>query len=307
MRMTRTVLLLTIVLLGAGESMAADDRDRELTLARTDVLYRASGYRSLGTQITIDGLDSNDRSVPKAFALSALVPGAGQVYNGSWWKAGVAVAAEAALLTAYVVWRNKGNDGVDVYQAYAHQNWNPAQYAEWLNAYSGYPGPDIELPPLSDSDFMHPETWTAEQEAQVDALFEDIRAAERQSFYLQTGAGFSHVLPYFGEQQYYELIGKYFQYAPGWVDYAFDPDAHPATVMPDDADFYYYSEIHAEANDHFRRSSWVGAIVILNHFASAIEAAVSAKKYNMSLRPKTSMRFGPLGDPMAMAGVAVTF
>ncbi|HUF07756.1 MAG TPA: DUF5683 domain-containing protein, partial [Rhodothermales bacterium] len=130
MRITRTLLLLSTVSLGAGESIAADDPDRELTLARTDILYRASGYRSLGTQLTIDGLDSNDRSVPKAFALSALVPGAGQVYNGSWWKAGVAVAAEAALLTAYVVWRNKGNDGVDVYQAFAHQNWNPAQYAE---------------------------------------------------------------------------------------------------------------------------------------------------------------------------------
>ena len=38
------------------------------------------------------------RSVPLALGMSAVLPGAGQVYNRQWVKAGILVAAEGALI-----------------------------------------------------------------------------------------------------------------------------------------------------------------------------------------------------------------
>jgi hypothetical protein len=302
----RTLFFLAAIVIPMAHASAQSGDGQTLRLARTDVLYRSSGFERESQSIILDDA-VHERSIPQAFAMSALIPGLGQVYNKSLWKAGIALVAEAALVTAYVAWKGKGNDGVDDYEAYAHEKWNPARYAQWLNAYSGYTGSDIPLPDLTEEEFMHPEDWTATEKAQVDQLIDDIRDAERQSVYLSTGAGFSHVLPFFGEQQYYELIGKYFQYAPGWEDYEFDPDAQPEDVMPQDAQFYYYAGIHADANDYLRKSSWAGAFVIINHFAAAVEAAVSAKMHNMSLRPRTAMTAGAFGEPVATAGLTLDF
>lgn len=307
--MLRRVFLTACMAMTSVSGLASiDDRDAvRLTFPKADLLYGASSPSQVGVRPVPLASTESQRSVPLAFAMSAAVPGLGQIYNRSWWQAGLAVVAEAALITAYVSWRNKGNDGVAEYEQYAHLNWSPIRYAQWLNAYSGYPGSDIQLPEISDNVVARPETWTESQRQAVEDLIDDIRAAERQSIYLQTGAGFSHVLPFFGEQQYYELIGKYFQYAPGWDDYTYDPDALPAAVMPSDAKFYFYSGIHADANDYLRRSSWAGAFVIINHFAAAVQAGVSARLYNISVSPTASVRSGPSGETLASAGFVVDF
>jgi hypothetical protein len=237
--------------------------------------------------------------------MSAVVPGLGQAYNKDWIGMAIFVAAEAALIIGYASAKSSGNDGVEAYELYANLNWSPVRYAEWLNAYSGYSGPEIGLPSLSDEELMHPDEWSAAQRAEIDAFFNDIRQAERSSVYLSTGAAFSHVIPYFGEQQYYELIGKYFQYAPGWDDYTYDPDADPRDVMPEDAKFYTYAIDHAAANDDLRRAKTLGALVIINHFAAAIEAAVVARLHNKRIRPSMSLLQGPSGDIIAQARVSV--
>jgi Family of unknown function (DUF5683) len=303
MTRTRLVLVLALTALAWNSAAADDGPPRKLTIPRTDVLYLSFGNGSTNPLLVSGAAKGGARSVPKAFALSAVVPGLGQAYNRSWWKVGVAVAAEAALITAYFSWKNKGNDGERGYKAFAHQNWSPIKYAEWLNAYSGYTGSDVPLPSLTDAEFMHPETWTAAQRTEVDAFFNEIRAAERQSSFVETGASFSHVLPYFGEQQYYELIGKYFQFAPGWDDYNYAPDADPEIVMSKDAHFYYYAHIHAKANDYLRRSRWAGAFIIVNHFAAAVDAAISARRHNLSLHPTTAMVTGPFGEPVVTTGL----
>ena len=154
---------------------------------------------------------------------------------------------------------------------------------------------------------MHPEDWTSAQQADVDAFFGDIRTAERSSIYIETGATFSHVLPDFGEQQYYELIGKYFQYAPAWTDYSGNPDDDPRDVMPDDANFYFYSDIHAEANDDLRSASIAGSLIVVNHFAAAVQSAVVARLHNRRIQPSVSLSQGPRGDLVTTARVAFTF
>ncbi len=41
---------------------------------------------------------------------SVIIPGAGEVYAGSYWKAGIFVAIEAAVITTAVIYNKKGND-----------------------------------------------------------------------------------------------------------------------------------------------------------------------------------------------------
>lgn len=256
------------------------------------------------------------RSVPLAFGLSALVPGAGQVYNRQWIKAAVSLSIEAALITGYAIWRRDGLDGEVAYQAYAHRSWDPARYAMFLNDYKNYLNENsfaevsaaaAVIP--SGIDFTSPERWSASERQAVDAFFNQIRAIERQATHPETGASFSHVLPYFGEQQYYELIGKYFQFAPGWTDYpawinedgtytvAIDPERTGAggskpNVSPA---FYDYAGDHAAANDLLRRASRLSTLFIVNHLIAGIDAAVTAKLRNDRIDPSFGFSYGPEG------------
>lgn len=253
------------------------------------------------------------RSVPLALGLSAVVPGLGQAYNGDWVRAAAAAAIEGALVLGYVVWRAKGQDREEAYKAYAHRHWDPARYAAWLNDYVAFlqqsDGAEIAAGPIpvpQDIDFTKPGTWTVQENQAVRSFFNDVRAVEDAVYHPETGAAFSHNLPYFAEQQYYELIGKYFQFAPGWRDYpaweengsftgAIDPEqTGPNGSKPNvQGRFLEYAEDHAHANTLLRRASRASAFLVLNHLVAAFDAAISAKLHND--RIGTDVRLGHVG------------
>ncbi len=259
------------------------------------------------------------RSVPLAFGLSVLVPGAGQVYNRHWIKASVAVAAELGTLWAWSSWRSQGQSGRDGYQATAHAHWSPVQYALWLNDFTSYlnsipggSGVQADLITIEEVlfrfDLSRPSAWTSNQQLAVRRLILDIRMLESLVYHPETGARFSHQLPFFGEQQYYELVGKYFQFAPGWDDYTLlvrdgvatwiDEDGNfidsidPEKTAPDGSKpnvsrrFFAYADRHAESNDYLRRASRVTILFFVNHLLAAVDAAVSAKLQNNRLQTR---------------------
>ncbi|MDZ4700945.1 MAG: hypothetical protein SH809_14655 [Rhodothermales bacterium] len=264
---------------------------------------------------------AGQRSVGLAFGLSAVVPGAGQAYNQQWVKAGVAIAAEALIITSGIVWRRQGLDLEDDYINYAHGFWEPTKYASWLNDYSQFiqstlqanvTAPPVAIP--TGIDFTRPEQWTDAEWQQVDAFFGQIQTLERQMFHVETRAAFSHTLPDFSEQQYYELVGKYYQFAPGWEDYpewivggeyrpAIDPsqtaaDGSKPNVSPR---FFQYSDDHAHANDVLRRASRVSMLLVVTHLVSAFEAAISAKLHNDRLAPTLGFAMSPEGQVRPVA------
>jgi hypothetical protein len=259
---------------------------------------------------------AGSRNVGLAFGLSAVVPGAGQVYNRQWVKAGVALAVEALVIGSGVVWRRQGLDLEDDYQAYAHAFWDPVQYARWLNDYSTYIQINYEaqvtVPPAAiptGIDFTRPESWTDDEWARVNTFFGQIQALERQMFHIETRAAFSHTLPDFSEQQYYELVGKYYQFAPGWEDYPewiaggeYQPAIDPSMTAPDGSKpnvsprFFTYARDHAHANDVLRRASRVSMLLVVTHLVSAVDAAISAKLHNDRLSPTLQFAMGPEGQ-----------
>ena len=264
------------------------------------------------------------RSVPLAAGLSAVLPGAGQAYNRQWIKAAAGIAIEAALITAYAVWQSDGLDAERAYQAYAHAHWSPEKYALWLEDYSDWlPGTermDIDIP--AGIDFSNPSGWSDETRVRVRELFNEIRAVEEEVYHPETGAAFSHKLPYFAEQQYYELIGKYYQFAPGWEDYANWIDAEggfvDAVIDPERtaADgskpnirgrVVDYARDHADANTLLRRASRMTSFILLNHVVAAIDAAVFAKLHNDRLTPGVTLAPSPDGDLAPMAYLRYSF
>ena len=284
---------------------------------------------SVQAQPSADSLEtlfsSSRRSAPLAFGMSALVPGAGQAYNRDWIKAAVAIAGEATVLILYTSWRKQGVDGRNAYETQAHTHWSPVRYAYWLNDYRQYLNqlPDarpIDISPveisasLSSIDLAKPDTWTQSEQLAVRSLIQEIRRVERAVYHGDTGAAFSHVLPFFGEQQYYELIGKYFQYAPGWDDYvaltrdgritwidengefiaSIEPEAGgPGNTKSNVSDrFYRYADDHADANGYLRRASRVTALLVANHVIAAVDAAIFARLHNRSIQ----LRFGFMED-----------
>ena len=335
MRDMLRVLMLALLLLVAHSSSARGGPSRSDVSARAmvDGDVRASAPR------TADRMRSEllfgrtplgqpaegavrPRSVPLAAGLSAVLPGAGQVYNQHWLKAIAGVAVEAALITAYVVWRGDGLDAERAYQAYAHAHWRPEKYALWLEDYSDWlPATeriDIDIP--ADIDFRQPDTWTADDRNRVRQFFDEMRAVEDEVYHPETGAAFSHKLPYFSEQQYYELIGKYFQFAPGWEDYedwvdesgayvdaVIDPErTGPGGEKPNiKGRFVEYAGDHADANTLLRRASRVTSFILLNHVVAAIDAAVSAKLNNDRISPGVSLAPTVDGDIVPVASLRI--
>ena len=189
--------------------------------------------------------------------LSALIPGAGQIYNEDYWIAAAFVAVEAALVTTAIVYDNKGDDQTEYFQKYADDytnpdhNWNVVKYAEYLDP----EGDDIEI------DYETPglQPWERIKD------WSQLNAAE---------TGSHHLAPH-GEQQYYEMIGKYHQFAPGWND-------NPGTLEPS-PNFLYYSGLRGQANDYYNTASTAIVGIYINHLLAAAEAVWGANRFNDKL------------------------
>ncbi len=120
-----------LILLGTfSQSFAGDGflLKRELTLSSGETLSLA--YLNLNSSIQ----DSVSKRVfakrpGRSFMSSAVLPGAGQYYNGSTKKAIGFFVAEIALWWGYATLRGNANDKVDDYKAFAADNWF---YDAWI-------------------------------------------------------------------------------------------------------------------------------------------------------------------------------
>ena len=250
-----------------------------------------------------------------AGALSLAVPGLGEYYDGSYLKSAIFFGVEVgSWLTAYI-YDKKGDDQTALFEDYANQHWSPIRYGLWtydhatmLNSQT-YPSnydlfygaePDTNSgPPFSGLD------WD-----QLNALEDDIRHASRN--------GYTHQLPIYGDQQYYELIGKYAQFYSGWDDAASDPSFTNIADAEGMADFYpsessrfkIYANMRAKANSYYDVASAMVGIAILNHILSAIDAAWTAGRVNSSIEAHVGVKLQPTPFgmvPIKEANIRVTF
>lgn len=218
-----------------------------------------------------------------AGGLSAVIPGAGEIYAGSYWKAAIFLAIEAVAITYAVTNHNKGDDQTAFYQGYANGHWDVVRYATW-----------------SDSNLAPPErqySWNLGN-GQVD--WNELNRMERD-----IGGWYSHTLPPYGSQQYYELIGKYPQFAQGWDDASPNESASYEEAKDElSYSYLYYSGERGKANDYYSKSQTGVIVIVINHILSAADAAWTANSHNKGLNAGIGLQATPPGGRL-LAGPAL--
>lgn len=210
--------------------------------------------------------NNNEKKSPMLAGLfSLLVPGAGEFYAESYWKAGIFFAVEAAAIAIGLSYDKKGDDQTIEFQNYANQNWNVVKYAQWLLANKAALG----IPPECNIS-INPNTSLKPWER---VNWDELNACELK---------FSHKLERYGHQQYYEMIGKYKQFNHGWVDQL--DDATPEYLSNLTPMFLLYADMRGQANDYYNVATKSVLVIYINHFLSALDGVWSAISFNNDLK-----------------------
>ena len=196
----------------------------------------------------------------KAFALSAILPGAGQFYCGSRIKPLLYLGAEAAAWGFQFKYRSDGDDATDAYHEFNHEHWSRTDYEKYLSL--AYDVADDEL---------------------------------------VTAREVSHHLPDDLTQQYYEMTGKYNQFAWGWDDAVLNgnslddyivvdtiPPIAGDSTTPYSARRFVYEGMRDDANNKYNRADKMIIVALINRLVSGFEAFFSARKINRRIVGGTS-------------------
>ncbi len=209
--------------------------------------------------------------------LSLALPGAGEFYSKSYWRGALFLAAEIAGWALAYAYDKKGDRQTDVFQDFADAHWSIVRYAQWIETYRTQLNATVTgctgLVVNNNVDLATLNTCEAE-------------------IGLNTGNGFTHGLPRRPDQQYFELIGKYPQFAAGWDDGA---SITPADVIAGNVSprFLEYSVLRGKANDFYTIASTAVSAVIVNHVLSALDAFLAAALQNKALRARARVRLRP--------------
>jgi hypothetical protein len=208
------------------------------------------------------------KSVGLGVLLSALLPGSGEFYGGNYLKAGIFFGMEILAWATFAYFQSKGNSKENEYMAYADQYWDVRTYARWLKN-EGF----------NENSGINPD------EPNRDILREQIMVCER--------ANFSHTMPEYGSQQFYELIGKYQNFQAGWTNLAHTPTKANGPYWYEtyhDPVFTDYAVERQKANDFFDYAKIGPVTAILNHILSAADAAWVISTYNSKIKVETGFR-----------------
>ncbi len=246
-----------------------------------------------------------------AFVSSALVPGLGQAANGKWVRAGIYFATEVVGIVYHLDRNATARKQEKAYEEFTHQNWSVVAYAQWIVEYSDANG--LSQPQLDELRSMvysngRPiaPTWgnTPQDWSQVN--INTLRNVENRTPFIfedKYGSEFSHALPEYGSQQYYELISKYYQYQSGWQDFYnvvinsdhpnYDPN-HPFFYGWDGKDqpnamFYEGRDRAQEFNDNYRAAGNILKLLLVNHVVSAFDAMFTVQLKNSRIESDTNL------------------
>ncbi len=210
-----------------------------------------------------------------AFISSAIIPGSGQAANGNWVRSGLYLALEGTAIFLIAQNRSKAKTRQRNYENFVDSNWSVVQYAQWIVDFHEVNGIENEF--LDDlknqvngvqAAFNTSIDWN-----RVDlSLLNNVERNTPFIFSDMARNNFSHVLPGFGSQQYYELVSKFYQFGPGWRDFNTPVTDNIATASAMSPLFFEGRDRAEQFNDNFRRADNIFALLIVNHVVSAFDA-----------------------------------
>ncbi len=230
----------------------------EYPFAQANMKLRASfdqenlPMTSHASRLPEEGTAPAKRSVLKAALFSAVLPGAGQIYNRSYLSGLLFLGIEASGFYLNRKYNRDGDRLTGVFEAFANLHWSEDRYWDSLARDSGGQ--------CSASDLVC------------------LREYERQSF--------SHFLPITKNQTYFENIGKYDQFNAGWDD-SNSGDARQRDSENREA----YTFMRLETNDKYKIAATGVTVVLVNHLVSALHAAYVTNNHNRMLA-NSSLKLG---------------
>ena len=214
--------------------------------------------------------------------MSAVLPGSGEFYGGNMLKAAIFLGVELLGWGTYAYLQHKGDTKTAAFEAYADKYWSIHTYARWLKD-QGFPGSGRIKP----------------DEQNWQTLQAEIHVCESDP-----ANGFSHTLPDQDTQQFYELIGKYQTFQPGWTNLAHVPQKDPNSPYYfetyKDAVFVNYSINRQDANNFYDYANDGIYFVVLNHLLSAADAAWTVSTFNKKLKMETGFRINRFTSPYTL-------
>jgi hypothetical protein len=218
----------------------------------------------------------------RAALYSVVIPGAGQYYAESYWRAALYATIEVAVWTTYIVYDSKGADKDKQMRNFGDEHWSEQKY--WSKIY--YESRQAQLNNLEGFDDL-----PVYQYDMTTNFLEDYDSNVINSLRKYQGKlSYSHSLPSTHTQQYYEMIYKYpEQFANGWDDAILEFKYAPnASDLPARAINYRYLRNLTE--EYYDVATAASMAALLNHVISALDAALAAKSYNRSLQMKFTVK-----------------
>lgn len=235
-----------------------------------------------------------------ALLSSAIIPGSGQAANNKWLRAGLYFAAEAILVGVHLKSYHDAEAEEQRYKQFANNNWSVVSYAKWLVDYHEQNNISNEYIDELRSQLSGKTAAYNPKEDWNKVPIELLRRVERNTPFVypdQVGNNFSHVMPDYGSQQYYELISKYYQYGAGWNDFGQDRNGNSldsryklswdGSDMP--FNFARGATLAEKYNDSYRLAGNMVSLIILNHIVSAFDAFLTVKIKNSRLETETNL------------------
>ncbi len=258
--------LLSLLLCPIGLAMAEGTMEGLGGSDKIEVAFFAQNNPSLQQRVetSLTGQQPGGRkSIQKAFLLSAILPGAGEYYMGSKTRMLIFGGIEVLSWTGYLTYHHKGKVKEKEFRDFANEHWRLGYYLDFINEtflegtkwYNKY-YPDV----------YDPEDWDSISTYLPNGFIHDVLDAWLHD-----------------RQQYYEMIGKYYdrQFGEGW-----DDSDNEYRVVSDSACFWYspraedYEDMRDLSNKFLKRAKWGIGAALVNRVLSAFDAALLARRHN---------------------------
>ena len=247
----------------------------------------------------IDDIESQDTKNPLIGALfSAILPGAGQMYNGDY-KRGIMYMTIELLSSSYRKnYISKSEEYENKYKEFADTHWS---FNKWVNDYAIFANTDINGPLYqihltmtgSDGEFFYP--WDDSHHIEFynyGTLQRTNNTAGSNVFYERYMSECGHVTTtfeacntdYFAEaivtkdHHLYEGLGKYDLFFAGWDDSVTDGyvlySGNTNNALSPNKSYYQY-ELRAKANKKSDYAENALTLIFANHAISMFDAFIS--------------------------------
>ncbi len=245
---------------------------------------------------------AGSRNAGLALISSLILPGSGQaLVNRQWVKSGVMAYAEVLAMYGYVKNATLGRDLEKHYWTYVETGWSAAKYAGFLVDYYNFYNPsnkmnynDLATPGSNLAALIQSGKFPANARQEWPLIdLSKLRALEAKTLYGgSSGTAFSHNLPEYGSQQYYELVSKYFQFGPGWKD--FNKAVNQVTWEKSGMSQAWFDGAAKSKrfNDRLRTARNMMSLVFVSHIFSGFDAMIAARLHNHKFQTSVSMLEG---------------